>query len=70
MTRVGEDLIVGGKVVTIRRTAIIRAELFTGSAPVARRPLKLNTVEYRIAEVPKAGADSHYELPLVGLDEL
>jgi hypothetical protein len=69
MTRAGEQLIVGGKLQTVRRTAFIRASLFTSGAPLARRPIKLNDTEYRIAEVPLSGADSHYEIPVVSLSE-
>ena len=66
----GEQLIVGGKLATVKQTLIIRTSLFTGGAPSAQKPITFNASEYRIAEVRTPGPGAHYELPLVGLDEL
>jgi hypothetical protein len=69
MLHAGEQLLVGGKLVTVRRTAFIRADLLT-TAPAARRPITLNDIEYRIAEVRLTAPESHYEIPVVDLSEL
>mgnify|MGYP000063579692 CR=1 FL=1 len=68
------DLIIGGKVVTLRQTLFARCELFT-TPPVARAPITLTdafgvSTELRIASVKPDAAAGHYALALVGLDEM
>ena len=70
----GTDLIVGGKLATIKATMFVRCDLFA-TAPLARQPVTVTkgtdaAVEYRIAEVRTDAVAGHYELPLMGLDEL
>jgi hypothetical protein len=69
MQRAGEQLLIGGKVATIRRTLFIETPLFT-VAPLARQPLTFNGVEYRIADVATSADGQHYEIALTGLNEL
>jgi hypothetical protein len=74
--RAGQQLVVGGKLTTIRRTLFIRCELFSVAAPVAKQAIKFrpNTeetaVEYRIADVNKTADGANYELALTGINEL
>ena len=76
LSRAGQQLIVGGKLTTIRRTLFIRCELFTAGAPVAMQPIKFrpNSVEtfteYRIADVNQTADLGNYEIALASLDKV
>ncbi len=76
MQRAGFNLMIGGKLVTIRRTLFIRCELFTAGAPVQMQPIKFRSdtvgdfTEYRIADVKQAADLAHYEIAITGLNEL
>jgi hypothetical protein len=71
--RRNQSLIVGGKLATIQQVLFVRANLFSAD-PVAKQPISYGAAgsesQYRIAEVKKAGDGAHYELALVGINEL
>lgn len=75
LSRAGEQLVVGGKLATIRRTLFIRCALFTAGAPAAMQPIKVraNSVEsfteYRIADVNQTADLANYEIALSTLDK-
>lgn len=75
MARRGMDLIVGGKLKTVRQVLFVRCELFTAAEPQKDQPIKFRAdttesfTEYRIAEVRKSADGAHYELALVSLSE-
>lgn len=69
MLRAGEQLLVGGKLATIRRTLIVRCSCFS-AAPQVKQPLTFNSVQYRMADIQTAPDGVHYEIALMNLSEL
>ena len=57
----GQQLEVGGKVITIAFTVIARASAFS-AAPTARSVVTLDGTKYRIANVRQSPSLTHYEM--------
>lgn len=75
LSRAGEQLVVGGKLATIRRTLFIRCALMP-TAPAAMQPIKFKEnsaadfTEYRIADVNQTSDLANYEIALATLDKV
>lgn len=72
--RRGQQLEIGGQVVTVALTAFVRSVHFTDTPPLSKTHVASVTVgsvttKYRLARIIKPGPQAHYEIDLIDPSE-